>query len=181
MSGSRLDQLDVSATHRSTTAVHGGCQDESCAWLHQHVTPGPVGELDGCPIGLMNPRNRVFVSVMSRTSTVLFHLPGHPVLLSVLGDFSSILESLNWWLEKGSEIVILVMYVAVICVFCAVLSHVFLVLSSLFLRHDPQTLSTIPRLGNTLAVATLVITIAGPLRTNTLGCRRISSRSPCAS
>ena len=35
--------------------------------------------------------------------------------------------------------------------------------------------------GNTLAAATLVITFAGPLRTNTLDRRRISSRSPCAS
>ena len=33
----------------------------------------------------------------------------------------------------------------------------------------------------TLAVATLVITIAGPLRKDTLDCRRISSRSSCAS
>ena len=37
-----------------------------------------------------------------------------------------------------------------------------------------------PLAENTLAVATLVITIAGPLRTDTLDCRRISSRSPCA-
>ena len=38
-----------------------------------------------------------------------------------------------------------------------------------------------PLAKNTQAVATLVITIAGPLRTDTLDCRRISSRSPCAS
>ena len=48
-------------------------------------------------------------------------------------------------------------------------SHVFLVLSSLFLRHDSQILLTIPRLGNTLAVATVVITIAGQTHSTVFG------------
>ena len=48
--------------------------------------------------------------------------------------------------------------------------HDFLVLSSLFLRHGSQIQPIIHQLENALAVATLVITVAGPLRINTLDC-----------
>ena len=60
---------------------------------------------------------------MSRIRTVLFHLLGHLLVLCFLWDFH--LESLNYgWKSVGN--CHLVMYVAVVCVFCAFLLMVFL-------------------------------------------------------
>ena len=75
----------------------------------------------------------------------------------------------------------LVMYVAVVCVFCAfpliLCTRFVLAILTTRLTDSVDHRSA----SNALAVETLVITIAGPLRTNTLGCCWISSRSSCAS
>ena len=69
------------------------------------------------------------------------------------------------------------MYVAVVCILCSARSFSCfscIVLAVLTTRLTDSVDHPSPR--NTLAVATLVITIAGLLRTNTLGCRRITSQ-----
>ena len=81
---------------------------------------------------------------MSPIRTVLFHLPGHPVLvwlLCLLGDFH-LSRVPELWREKRRK---LSPRHACGCSMHAlrVPSHVFLVLSSLFSQRDSQTLSTI--------------------------------------
>ena len=75
----------------------------------------------------------------------------------------------------------LVMYVPVVCMLCALLLMFFLSCFAVLTTRLTDSVDH-PSTRNThLAVATLVITIAGPLRTNTFGCSRISSRRLCAS
>ena len=168
MSGSRLDQLDVAVSHKHHT----------CAWLHRDVTLVRACDLMDAPCFHGSSKSSS-VFAMIRTRTVLFQLPGHPVLLCLLGDFHLPRVS-KLWREKRRKV-----SPRHVCD-CSmhtrrVPSHVLLVLSSLFLRHDFTDSVDHPLAKNTLDLAILVITVAGPLRTNTLDCRRISSRSPCAS
>ena len=79
---------------------------------------------------------------MFRTRTVLFRLPGHPVLLCLLRDFH-LHQVSELWLEKRRKL-----STRHVCDFSVharrVPFHVFLVLSLQFLQHDSQILLTIP-------------------------------------
>ena len=82
------------------------------------------------------------VFAMFRTRPVLFHLPDHPVLLCLLGDFHLPRVS-ELWLEKCRKL-----SPRHVCD-CRLHARrvpfdVFLVLSSQFLQHDSQILLTIP-------------------------------------
>ena len=132
--------------------------------------------VDGCLFFFHESSKSVSVSAMFRTKTVLFCLPGHPVLLCLLGDFH---------LHQVSELSLGKRRKPSPRHECDCSMHVRRVPFPVFLLAVLTTRLTDsvdhPLAKNTLAVATLVITIAGPLRTDTLDCRRISSTSPCAS
>ena len=68
------------------------------------------------------------------------------------------------------------MYVTVVCMLRSFSCFSCVVLAVLSTRLTDSV--NHPLAKNTLAVATLVIAIAGPLRTDTLDCLRISSRTP---
>ena len=175
-SDSRLNQLDVSVPHKNHSCAWQ-LRGYISAWLHRDVTLAPACDLMGVPYFHESSKS-VSVSAMFRTRTVLFRLPGHPVLLCLLGDFY-LHQVPELWLGKRRKPS--PRHVCDCCMHARRVPFlVFLVLSSQFLRHGSQIVDH-PLAKNTLAVATLVITIAGPLRTDTLDCRRISPRSPCAS
>ena len=79
-----------------------------------------------------------FVSVFakSRIRTVLFHLPDHPVLLCLMGDFH-LPQVPELWREKRRKL-----SPRHVCD-CGMHALRVLVLFSLFLQRDSQTLSTI--------------------------------------
>ena len=89
---------------------------------------------------------------MIRIRTVLFHLPGHPVLLCLLGDFHLFRVPELWRENVGN--CHLVMYVAAVCMLCAfLLMFSCLVLAVLTTRLTDSV--DHPSTRNTLAVATL--------------------------
>ena len=145
-----MDQLGVSVPHKYHICVWR-LPERICAWSHQAVGLEPMCDVMGAPCPHVFLQF-VFVLAVSRMATVLFDRPDRFLALARH----------------------LVLYATVI----GMVGALFLVV---FLSCPCCSHNTAYRFGcpakNSLAVTTLVIATAGPLRTITLGCCWISSRS----